>query len=37
MGTEAVGIKESMAANPDAGQAYEYGVEKKQGTNGPMP
>lgn len=34
---EAVGVKESVGANPDAGQTYEDGVEKKQGTNGVMP
>ena len=34
---EVVCVKESMGANPDAGQTYEDGVEKKQGTDGVMP
>lgn len=37
MCAEAVGIEESMGANPNSSQTYKNGVEKKQGAGGAMP
>jgi hypothetical protein len=37
LSAEVIGVEKPMAANPHAGQEYDYGVNKKQGTNGVMP